>query len=194
MLDTRKIGAYISKLRKDQDMTQMELAEKLNVSHQAVSKWERGESLPDISMIPLIASHYGITIDLLMNAGETNEPSHVSKIVAELSDNGTRKVAELINTGEVDMKELAMVAPIMKVSTLNKVSEDLDVKRVDKAVLSSLAPFLGSEALSAIVRQSMKDSMDWKVISEIAPFLSQDLLFELAEKTMDEGSVEVRQL
>lgn len=48
MIDTRVIGVYISYLRKDRDLTQLELAERLNVSHQAVSKWERGESVPDI--------------------------------------------------------------------------------------------------------------------------------------------------
>ena len=43
MLDMRKVGTYISGLRKQKDMTQVELADMLNVSHQAVSKWERGE-------------------------------------------------------------------------------------------------------------------------------------------------------
>ena len=69
MLDTRKIGAYISKLRKDRDMTQVELADQLNVSHQAVSKWERGESLPDIGTLPVIARKFGRTLDEIMNAG-----------------------------------------------------------------------------------------------------------------------------
>jgi DNA-binding XRE family transcriptional regulator len=44
MINSRKIGAYISKLRKEKDLTQVELADKLNISHQAISKWERGES------------------------------------------------------------------------------------------------------------------------------------------------------
>ena len=50
MLDMRKVGTYISGLRKQKDMTQVELADMLNVSHQAVSKWERGESMPDIGL------------------------------------------------------------------------------------------------------------------------------------------------
>ena len=51
MLNQRQIGAYISKLRKEKDMTQGQLADELNISHQAVSKWERGDSLPDIGTL-----------------------------------------------------------------------------------------------------------------------------------------------
>lgn len=70
MLDLRRIGAYISKLRKDQDWTQLELADQLNVSHQAVSKWERGESLPDIGTLPQVARLFGRTVDDILNAGD----------------------------------------------------------------------------------------------------------------------------
>ena len=54
-------------------MTQMELAEQLNVSHQAISKWERGESLPDIGTILVLAKIFDQTIDDIMNAGATIE-------------------------------------------------------------------------------------------------------------------------
>lgn len=81
MVDSRKIGAYISKLRKEKDLTQVELADKLNISHQAVSKWERGESLPDIMTIPIIANELEVSIDLLMSAGINNQnlPSKLGK-------------------------------------------------------------------------------------------------------------------
>lgn len=72
MLNSLMIGAYISKLRKDQDMTQAELADRLNVSHQAVSKWERGESLPDIGTFPRLAQLFGTSVDNLLNAGESD--------------------------------------------------------------------------------------------------------------------------
>ena len=50
-VDNKKIGLFISSLRKDKNMTQKELAEKLFVSDKAVSKWERGLAMPDISLI-----------------------------------------------------------------------------------------------------------------------------------------------
>ena len=50
-MDTLKIGQYIQHLRKAAGMTQKELAEKLNISFQAVSKWENGDTLPDTGIL-----------------------------------------------------------------------------------------------------------------------------------------------
>ena len=55
MIDLRKTGAYISSLRRSKDWTQLELAEKLHVTHQAVSRWETGDSFPDVTTLARIA-------------------------------------------------------------------------------------------------------------------------------------------
>ena len=60
-----KIGATIKKLRSAKGITQEELAEAVNVSYQAVSKWENGGS-PDLEMLPILANYFGVTIDELM--------------------------------------------------------------------------------------------------------------------------------
>lgn len=60
------MGLLISELRKSHHMTQKELAEKLNVTDKAVSKWERGLSCPDISLLSLIADILGITVNELL--------------------------------------------------------------------------------------------------------------------------------
>ncbi len=67
MTDMRLIIAKnLTDLRKAQGMTQLELAERLNYSDKAVSKWERGESLPDITVIKAIADLFGVTVDYLI--------------------------------------------------------------------------------------------------------------------------------
>lgn len=64
---TRKsIGQFISALRKANGMTQKQLSEKLNVSDKAVSRWERDESAPDLSLIPVIAEIFGVTSDEIL--------------------------------------------------------------------------------------------------------------------------------
>jgi len=63
-----KVGAYIMILRKARKYTQQRLAEKLGVSHQAVSNWERGESMPDISILPKLAALLGTTTDNILSA------------------------------------------------------------------------------------------------------------------------------
>ena len=63
-----KVGAYIMILRKARKHTQQKLAEKLGVSHQAVSNWERGESMPDIAILPKLAALLGTSVDNILSA------------------------------------------------------------------------------------------------------------------------------
>lgn len=61
------IAKNIASLRKQNNMTQFELAEHLNYSDKAVSKWERGESVPDIAVLKEIALLFGVTVDYLIS-------------------------------------------------------------------------------------------------------------------------------
>ena len=65
-MDSKSIGKTIANLRKRCGFTQAELAEKLNVSNKAVSKWESGQGYPDISLFPLLSALFGVSIDYLM--------------------------------------------------------------------------------------------------------------------------------
>ena len=69
MEDLKQIIAQnIVTLRRDSSMTQIELAEKLNYSDKAISKWERGESIPDITVLKSIADLFGVTVDYLISS------------------------------------------------------------------------------------------------------------------------------
>lgn len=65
-MERKTIGSFISAMRRASGMTQQELADRLNVSPKAVSRWERDESAPDITLIPAIAEIFGITCDELL--------------------------------------------------------------------------------------------------------------------------------
>lgn len=65
-MEQKSIGRFIALLRKESGLTQKQLAEKLNVSDKTVSHWERDESSPDLSVIPLIADIFGVTCDELI--------------------------------------------------------------------------------------------------------------------------------
>lgn len=74
MEDIRHIVAKnIAELRLLNNMTQMELAEKLNYSDKTISKWERAESSPDISVLVEIADLFGVTLDYLVTAEHTEK-------------------------------------------------------------------------------------------------------------------------
>lgn len=65
-MERKTIGSFISALRRANGMTQQDLADKLNVSNKAVSRWERDECAPDLSLIPVIAELFDITCDELL--------------------------------------------------------------------------------------------------------------------------------
>ncbi len=80
------LGRRISKLRKEKGWTQEQLAEMLNVSPQAVSKWENGNSCPDITLLPVIAKLFGVTVDELFGV--------VKSPVVAVQDEGSRRKAD----------------------------------------------------------------------------------------------------
>ncbi len=83
-MDNLKIGRYIQHLRKSARMTQKELADRLNISFQAVSKWENGDSLPDTGTLVELCDVLGTTTDKLLNGGtETafeRQPMHLADV------------------------------------------------------------------------------------------------------------------
>lgn len=72
-MEKKTIGAFIAALRKANGMTQQEVADRLNISNKAVSRWERDECVPDLSLIPALAEIFGVTCDELLR-GERNNP------------------------------------------------------------------------------------------------------------------------
>ena len=69
MLDITKTGIYIQTLRKSAGLTQGELAERLGITAQSVSNWERGESLPDTVLLPELALILETSVDALLGGG-----------------------------------------------------------------------------------------------------------------------------
>lgn len=66
MIDTAKVGRAIAQLRRDAGMTQAELAERLYVTHQSVSKWETGAALPDITTLHALSRLMNVSLDDLL--------------------------------------------------------------------------------------------------------------------------------
>ena len=69
-MDIKKVGFQIAELRKLKGLTQSELGERLCISFQAVSKWERGETLPDTAILPDLANILETTVDFILMGGE----------------------------------------------------------------------------------------------------------------------------
>mgnify|MGYP000848837157 CR=1 FL=1 len=70
-MDCTKIGKLICSLRKEQQLTQQQLADRMNISDKAISKWERGLGCPDVSLLPELSGIFGVNLEELLS-GELN--------------------------------------------------------------------------------------------------------------------------
>lgn len=93
-MEQEKIGKFIAVLRKERNMTQKELAEKLGVTCQAVSKWENGRGLPDISVLTPLAQALELSVGEILNGERIRTEEIVQKtdetIIKTLSDSERR--------------------------------------------------------------------------------------------------------
>ena len=93
-MEAEKFGRFIAQCRKNREMTQKELARKLNVTEQAVSRWECGKGFPDIQLLVPLAESLEISVSELMNlekkngekATETLTDGDVKRMLADLSE------------------------------------------------------------------------------------------------------------
>lgn len=104
----RTLGMMIAELRKEQGMTQLELAEKMGVTDKAVSKWERDLSCPDISSLPNLAAVLNVSVDELMQTKK--ETSAPKKDFGAIIDIACKAVA------------LAMGIAVITLSVLNELT------------------------------------------------------------------------
>lgn len=77
------IAENLKSFRKDKDLTQEEVAERLCVSPQSVSKWERGETLPDITLLPALANLYNTSVDAIIGMDKINSQQTRDAIFTE---------------------------------------------------------------------------------------------------------------
>lgn len=80
-MEKKTLGMMIASLRKENGMTQLELAEKMGVTDKAVSKWERDLSCPDVNTIPKLAECFDISVDELMQVKADSQKADKKNIM-----------------------------------------------------------------------------------------------------------------
>ena len=175
MFDTVMIGKMIKQARINQNMTQMNLADAMGVSYQAVSNWERGNSMPDISKLADLCAALHISVNELLGI----EAPAVEKAMAQ---------------EDLTMEELAEVAPVLPPRT---VMEQLEAKRkeMEQRLQTGLKQMFGPDSgfrenVADMAKQASrlpepeqkkKRKLDLRRIADMAPFLDEEYLDELLE-------------
>ena len=176
--NTVQVGRKIKELRMKNNMTQMNLADLLGVSYQAVSNWERGNSMPDISKLSELSAAFHCTIDeLLGNSPETE----LIKTAVQMEESGSVPVET------PDIETLSHVAPVLKPNQTAQLVERIAEKpkaehgfTLNKLV--ELAPFLDDKMLDSLIERALENegSVNPKVAIALAPFLNDQFLNRLA--------------
>ena len=151
------LGTRIADLRKRRGITQDELAEKMGISAQAVSKWENDISCPDILMLPILADFFGVTIDSLLRGEREVETKLVP--VEERKDINKMMLRIIVDSAEGDRVRVNL--PIALVKMFLELG-------------TALPEFRGSEALKSIDFEAVLLMVDSGVIGEIVSVKSAD--------------------
>ena len=160
MFDMIEIGRRIANYRKEKGMTQMGLANQLGVSYQAVSNWERGESMPDIAKLEDLSRELGASIDEI------------------LGNDKKSKAAEILSRGEIpeDIKEvLPELLPVMTPEQIDESVQTLEEDTLDVSYLVAIAPFVDKEIVSELALK-MQGEVDPMMLCGLAPFLKNGVL------------------
>ena len=171
-MDMQAIGKKISALRKERDMTQVDLADKIGVTYQAVSSWERGNSMPDIAKLPDISQALAVSIDTLLDNAKAAEMIKNVLLGQETSD------------AVADLETLADLAPILKPSQVHTLVKQTSQAKpeakiaVNGEMLAQLAPHMESADLKKIALRCETITDD--IISAIACHMDSEDLKEVA--------------
>ena len=91
-----KIGEKVRALRLQQKMTQEQLADRLGVSYQSISRWENGITYPDIEFLPAIANYFSVSLDYLMGQDDAEKRRAIKKQINKIADMGANDEDELV--------------------------------------------------------------------------------------------------
>jgi transcriptional regulator with XRE-family HTH domain len=207
MFDTKKFGGYISRLRKNADITQSELADKLNLTRQAISKYEVGDSFPDVSILVLIADIFSVTLDDLINSGE---PSHGESIILEniaIGNNDViaQNVADIVNLAPllkpsilakmaiglskqgIDISNIGTRAEYLNDDGVIKLFENATFDKIDNELLEKLIPFLDVKSKGTIFQKILNGEMDWHMVKALLPYA--EYMMNQIEAAVVEGAL-----
>jgi len=176
-----KFGAYISRLRKEHDMPQSKLADILNVTRQAVSKWERGEGFPDISILCEVANVFNVSVDTLLNAGEAS--GNEAAILSSVTKN--QEIAKEVFEDKNVIQDILNIAPYLKVSTLSSIAEQLSKHNINISKIIELAEFMNDESIIRLFQNSDLDNLDDALLQRLLPFLDEDSLYVVLERVIN---------
>lgn len=159
MFDIKATGKRLAEFRRNNNLTQREVAEKLGISFQAVSDWERGKTMPDIAKLVEISKIYNVSIDEILND--------------EIQSLSVKKISKFDESSDslqdhIRKKNKEIIKNMQKTNIRNF-----------KQLLNA-APYLKNDVLSNLVIQNSKLIDSFSKVCKIASYITQDTLDKIA--------------
>lgn len=175
MFDVERIAKTIKEKRIEKNMTQLALADYMGVSYQAVSNWERGNSMPDISKLEDLCRILDVTVEELLG----------------MESFGTKAVEKIMkNSDDISIEEIAEVAPILPPSTIREKVEKKKEK-INIGEFSGIIEYLDSDSVEELISNLIKTeeglSGIYDGIFDMIEFIPESCLCEIIEKTEAEN-------
>lgn len=195
MFDTMQIAKRIKRARIDKNMTQLQLADAMGVSYQAVSNWERGNSMPDISKLADLCSTLGLAVNELLDVeGKTSTAVTKAMEKGELAEEELEEIVPMLPPDQVvdfvkkakkkmNLSTIMNLAPFLDEEYLSNLVDEAELEDLSQVVC--LAPFLSGSCLRKLVSRC-EDTNDFATIMSLAPFLDRETLDKLVDGLMME--------
>ena len=202
MIDNRAVGRTIATLRQNRNMTQQQLAATLNVSHQAVSKWENGAALPDVQTLMDLTHLFGITMEQLLsgeippermdNRSPLEEPIQNIGTFFNNIVNGIFQPPRKDGEAPADEDDGAEAAEVADAADATDEEGPQAEPPLDLEKLLQMAPFMSKSAVDQLLTEH-KSQLTSADIARFAPFMSRECLEKLIQNPETEITWETLQ-
>lgn len=183
-MNQMKIGSFLKELRKENELTQEQLAEKLNVSNRSVSRWETGNTLPDISILIELAEFYDVDIKEILDGERKSEDMNeeTKEIMAKVVDYTTAD-KEIIITKTQKYSATAGIAMIAGIILAvfdfsNRFYQITDVL-FGVALIYIIAVFMLSTGKATEIRKNKLKTRKYLILTTVALIVSVIFMFVL---------------
>ncbi|MDN4621095.1 helix-turn-helix domain-containing protein [Paenibacillus sp. PsM32] len=168
MIDSHRVGAKIADYRKQKNLTQIELANLVNVTPQAVSKWEQGKCYPDIFTFLKLSRIFNFDINKLLE-----EPNLLH---SELLKNLTPE--DEIVLENLKISDIVDYAIVIKPNKINEILKQYDLEKLSLPDLFKLMPFVEQDLLMQLLKPHWDKIVDdLYLLARVAPFVTEEWMY-----------------
>ncbi len=201
MFDVDHVSKMLKNGRIKKNLTQSELADRIGVTYQAVSNWERGNALPDISNLPRICEI--LSIDLYDLIGVSKSGESMDEILSgtfEIEKATIKQIASLapmiapedlssaVRAKQSDISDFSILvelAPFIEEDLVEEIGKRLDPSNIGEVV--ALSPFVSKDMCEAWIEKLEENddfNLDVGLLSALGPYLSQEKMDHLSERVV----------